>query len=201
MTTQGSCQTYDFQTYREASKRLVDAVDGVQVQAACEALESVYWRGGTVFACGNGGSAATASHFVEDLAKLMWRPAEKARLKAHCLSDPTPFILALANDDGYEKIFSSQLSMQASAGDVVVCISGSGNSPNVVRAARWAKENQVVSLGLTGYNGGLLAETVDINIHVASNNMGMLECTHMLILDFVSKDVRHRVHGVAHAER
>src|SRR6185437_16926516 len=98
-------------------------LEGAPVQQACDVLEAVYRAGGTVFACGNGGSAATASHFIEDLARLMWDERGGRRLKCSALTEATPFMTALANDEGYERIFEIQMAIQASPGDALLCIS------------------------------------------------------------------------------
>ena len=192
---------YSFQDYVTNTHRLVDQVDGRQVAAVCDVLEGVYRAGGTVYACGNGGSAATASHFIEDLAKLMWDERGGRRLRALALTDATPFMTALANDDGYDRVFEIQLAIHAAPGDAVVCISGSGRSPNVLRACRWANSHDVKTIAVTGFDGGELQRLGFVNLHVPSHNMGMLECVHMLALDFISKELRYRAYGVAHSQR
>lgn len=192
---------YTFADYLTNTRRLVDALGDTPVHAACDVLEQVFKTGGTVFACGNGGSAASASHFIEDLAKLMWDERAGRRLRCSALTEATPFMTALANDDGYERIFEIQLAIQSSPGDALVCISGSGKSPNVVRAARWANNHGVKVIAVTGFDGGELQRLAAVNLHVPSYNMGMLECIHMLALDFVSKELRYRAYGTAHAER
>lgn len=192
---------YTFDDYLTNTRRLVDALGDVPMAHAGDILEQVYKAGGTVFACGNGGSAASASHFIEDLAKLMWDERSGRRLKCSALTEATPFMTALANDDGYERVFEIQMAIQSSPGDALICISGSGKSPNVLRAARWANAHGIKVIGVTGFDGGELARLAAVNLHVPSYNMGMLECIHMLALDFLSKELRYRVYGTAHPER
>lgn len=187
--------------YRTAFAAAAAKVDGDAVAAACDLIERAFAAGRSVFVCGNGGSAATASHFAEDLAKLMWRPASGARLRVLALTDATACITALANDDGYARIFDIQLAMHASPGDLLVAISGSGQSANVLSAVAWAQAHDMRVLALTGYDGGALRPRGDVALHVESTNMGLLEGVHMLLLDFISKEVRHRAFGTAHADR
>ena len=190
-----------FEAYRNASQALLAAVSTDEVAAVCDVLYATFARGGTVFACGNGGSASTASQFIEDRAKLMWHPESGRRLKCQALTESTPLITALANDDGYGRIFEIQLAILASPGDAVVCISGSGNSPNVLRAADYATRHGMQAVGITGFDGGTLRATSSVGLHVPSHDMGMLEGVHLLLLDYISKEMRHRAYGVAHPLR
>ena len=192
---------YGYAEYLREAHDMIDAVDEGQVMAVCDALEKPIRAGGTVFACGNGGSAANASHFSEDLATLLLDPDAGVRAKSVSLADAGPLILAVGNDFGYDQIFERQLMIQASPGDALLCISGSGNSPNVLRATDWAKSNGMTTIGITGYDGGKLGTAADHELRVASFNMGMLECVHLLLLDFVCKELRSRLRGIAHPER
>jgi D-sedoheptulose 7-phosphate isomerase len=192
---------YGYAEYLREAHDMIDAVDAGQVKAVCDAIESSCRRGKTLFVCGNGGSAANASHFAEDMATLMLDPDSDVRLKTMALTDAGPFIMAVANDFGYEQIFERQLMVNASAGDVLVSISGSGNSPNVLRATEWAANNGLTTIGVTGYDGGKLGPAVDHELRVASYNMGMLECVHLLLLDFIVKELRFRVRGIEHQAR
>src|SRR5688572_23171483 len=118
------------------------------------------WAGGRfVFIIGNGGSGTTASHMAEDLGKSTLRPADlndesKKRLKVLSLTDNTGWLLAVGNDCGYDQVFVQQLMNYGSAGDLLIAISGSGNSPNVLTAVEWANRHGLVTFGLTGYSGG-----------------------------------------------
>ena len=131
-----------------------------------EALERVINRlrvardeGATVFVAGNGGSAATASHWVNDLCKAT-RCANRPLIRATCLSDNTSWLTALANDEGYERVFAAQLESLGRRGDVLALISASGNSPNLIAAVDAAKELGIDTVGMLGFDGGALRDTV-----------------------------------------
>jgi D-sedoheptulose 7-phosphate isomerase len=192
---------YGYGDYVREAHDLIDAVEPAQVGPLCDVIEAVHRTGNTLFVCGNGGSAANASHFGEDMATLMLDPDAGTRLKTIALTDAGPFIMAVANDYGYDQVFERQLMVQATAGDALLSISGSGNSPNVVRATEWASANGLATLGVTGYDGGKLGQMVDHELRVPSYNMGMLECVHLLLLDFVVKELRFRARGIGHQDR
>ena len=121
-------------------------------------IHSAWLDGRFVFICGNGGSGANASHFCEDLGKSSLDPRdfnndEMTRLKVLSLTDNTPYILAWGNDEGFERIFVEQLKNFASPGDMLISISGSGNSPNVLRAVEWANSHGLTTWGVTGFDG------------------------------------------------
>lgn len=137
-----------------------------------------------VFVCGNGGSAATASHFAVDLGKGASFGREP-RFKIICLNDNTPWITALGNDISYDRIFVEQLKNFASEGDVLVAISGSGNSPNIIEAVEWANTSELITLGLTGRPGGKLGQMAKCPVFVESSHMGRIEDGHSLILHVV----------------
>ena len=136
-------------------------------QLDLRAIERVFVRlgkardsGATIYLAGNGGSSATASHFTNDLAKAAKR-SDRLPIKAICLSDNTPWLTALANDEGYERVFAGQLENFARTGDVLVVISASGNSPNLVRAVELARSRGVITVGFLGFDGGVLKGLVD----------------------------------------
>jgi D-sedoheptulose 7-phosphate isomerase len=134
----------------------------------------------TVFMMGNGGSAATASHFAEDLAKCTITDG-KPRFKVISLTDSMPGILAWANDASYEDIFIEQLKNLMEPGDVVVGFSGSGNSMNVIKAIDYANDNGGITIGISGYDGGKLLKRAQQNIHIPSYNMQRVEDIHLLV--------------------
>ncbi len=148
----------------------------------------------TIFFLGNGGSASTASHFVIDIAKstrpsLKPGPATK-RFRCLALNDNIPGITAWANDTEYARIFSEQLRSLAVPGDVVVAISGSGNSPNVLEAVKAAKEIGVRTIGLSGIGGGKLKDMVDVSLVVPSNSMQHTEDVHLMVLHLLTAYLR-----------
>ncbi len=152
-----------------------DAVDRAE-----DALRSAWRDGQTIFFLGNGGSAATASHLVCDFAKGMCAP-DRPRPRALALTDNVPLITAYSNDVSYECIFAEQLTGLVRPGDVVVAISGSGNSPNVIAAVKAANEAGALTIGLAGYAGGKLAPLSAIPVVVPSDNMQLIEDAHMVI--------------------
>jgi D-sedoheptulose 7-phosphate isomerase len=148
----------------------------------------------TIFFFGNGGSASTASHFVVDIAKGT-RPSLKPgpatqRFRCLALNDNVPSIMAWANDADYTRIFAEQLRSLAVPGDVVVAISGSGNSPNVLEAVQAAKELGVRTIGLSGIGGGKLKDLVDVSLVVPSNSMQHTEDVHLMVLHFLTAYLR-----------
>ena len=153
-----------------------------QIEPFVMDLYAAYQGEATIFVIGNGGSAANASHFAQDLAKgTLSTISQKKRIRAVSLTDNGSFITALANDEGYETIFVQQLMTYAKPQDRLVVISGSGNSPNVVKATEYALENNIKVLGVTGFDGGQVKELAKINIHVPSVDMGLVEAVHSVI--------------------
>jgi len=147
----------------------------------------------TVFFFGNGGSASTASHFVTDIAKVAGGTEAKGpgkRFRCLCLNDNTPGVTAWANDVSYAAVFAGQLRALAVKGDVVVAISGSGNSPNVLEGVGAAKAMGLTTIGLTGMGGGKLKDLVDIPLVVPSNSMQHTEDTHLVTLHVLTAYLR-----------
>jgi len=151
----------------------LDAIDAI-----AKAIEKAEKKGKQVFVMGNGGSAATASHIATDWSKTAERVG-KPLIRCMSLNDNVPFMTAIANDLGYDEVFVRQLQNLLQAGDVVVIISGSGNSPNVIKAAEYAKEKGATTVGMTGFTGGKLRKMVDICLHIDSDQYGIIEDLHM----------------------
>ena len=145
-----------------------------------------YYSGRFVYVIGNGGSGANASHLCEDLGKGTALPDPNAkRLKILSLTDNTAYILAWANDTSYDRIFVEQLRNFGEPGDLLIAISGSGNSPNILRAVEWANDHDIETFGITGYSGGKLKQIANKNFHVAVNDMGIVETMHMVAFHYV----------------
>jgi len=142
-----------------------------------------------VFVMGNGGSASTASHFVADLLKTSITN-ESNRFKAMSLSDNIPVLLAWSNDDSYENIFSNQLENFVQKNDVVIGISGSGNSKNVLNAIQLANKKQAITIGLSGKGGGKLSELAKINLTIQSDDMLTIETMHLLVCHLITTIIR-----------
>ncbi len=145
-----------------------------------EVLQDARETGKQVFVIGNGGSAAAASHMVCDFGKNT-RQDGKQRMRAICLNDNVPSVMAYANDEGYQVIFSEQLLALGRPGDILIAISGSGNSGNIINAIQTAREMQIKVIGLTGFQGGKMKALTDICLVVPSESMEMIEDVHLII--------------------
>ena len=162
----------------------IESVDLVKVGEAIEIFRRARDGNRQIFVCGNGGSAATSSHFVCDMVKgASFGRSNRFRIMA--LTDSLPTITAYSNDVSYECIFAEQLKNFAHSGDVVMAISGSGNSPNVLRAVEYANSIGCTTIGLTGRDGGKLAPMVQLNIHAANPHMGRIEDVHMIVTHMI----------------
>ena len=180
--------------YLDRVRQEISRLDHQQIEALADAIYERYETGKFVFIIGNGGSGANASHFCEDLGKSTVKDFEnQKRLKVLSLTDNTPYILAWANDTSYDRVFVEQLKNFAGPGDLLVAISGSGNSPNILRAVEWCKKHQVTSFGITGYSGGKLKELADWNLHCPLDDMGMVESLHLVAFHYVLDDVHGRI--------
>src|SRR5947199_6623552 len=173
-------------------------IDPAQVRALADAIYDCYQRGRTVFVIGNGGSGSNASHFCEDLGKGTLRREDfendaKKRLRVISLTDHTPYILAWGNDEGFERVFVEQLKNLASPGDLLIAISGSGNSPNVLRAVDWANRNGLKTFGCTGFSGGKLRKLAKQCLHVPLDDMGIVETLHLAAFHWVVDDLHRRI--------
>ncbi len=178
--------------YVDQLSDLLAKMDVRTVDRVTDLLFLAYRENRQVFVLGNGGSASTASHHVLDYVKTAAVDGRR-RLRAFCLSDNIGFTTALANDIGYEATFIYPLESYSAAGDVVVAISGSGNSPNVVKACEWAKANGLVLVALTGFSGGVIGPMADVHVHVPSDNYGMIEDLHLAIGHMVAQSLKKRV--------
>jgi len=182
------------QTWKEyvaATAALLDQVDPGEVQALVDAIVDAYRADAFVFIIGNGGSAASASHLCEDLGKGTLTDLERQRrLRAISLTDSMPYILAWANDEGYERIFVEQLKNLARPGALLIAISGSGNSPNVLRAVEYGNEHGMRTFGVCGYDGGALKRAAQQSLHVRSDDMGMVEAVHGVVFHYLVDALR-----------
>ena len=175
-------------TYTEQYKsqlfETIEKIDLAKVEQAIAILRSARDAGRQVFTCGNGGSASTASHFVCDMVKgaSFNRPM---RFRIMALTDQLPAITAYANDVSYDVVFVEQLKNFANPGDVLIGISGSGNSPNVLRAVEYANSIGCQTIALTGRDGGKLGPMAQLNIQVAEPHMGRIEDAHMIVCHMI----------------
>ena len=190
MITEASSPNNFSKNYFDYLKVLIDKLSIENVSKFIELILETRENNKTIFFIGNGGSASTASHFVNDIS-LGSRQFEKP-FRAISLCDNQAVITAIGNDDGYENIFLQQLQTQAKAGDVLVAISASGNSPNIIKAINWAKDNDLSTVGLSAFDGGMLSKLSDLNIHVPTKigEYGPAEDLHMVICGLVGSFFR-----------
>jgi len=187
--------------YLEKLRELLDALPE-QSDRFVETLFEAFEEERTVFLVGNGGSAAAASHFGQDLAKgTLSSMQAKRRFRVIPLTDNIGFITALANDEGYESIFEQQLRNLARRGDLLIAISGSGNSPNVLRAVEYARSIGMKTIGVTGFDGGKLRGLVDESVHVPIDDMGMTEALHGVVFHLAMAQLRTKLARVEGSSR
>lgn len=173
-------------------------IDPDELQSLADVIWSAFRHKRFVFLIGNGGSGSNASHFCEDVGKCSI-PAENIdrdvpRIRILSLTDNTPYILAWANDNGFERIFVEQLKNLASPGDLLIAISGSGNSPNILRAVEWANAHGLRTFACTGYAGGKLHALAQHRLHVGVHDMGTVESIHLSAFHWVVGDLARRMH-------
>ena len=166
--------------YFEREKRTLDSISKEDLNALMNLLMDAKDEGKTIFIMGNGGSAATASHFVCDFNKGISFGKEKM-FRFICLNDNIPTMMAYANDLSYADVFVGPLKNFMRAGDIVIGISGSGNSENVVKAIQYANENGGITVGLTGYHGGKVKKLSRYNVHIPIDDMQITEDLHMVL--------------------
>ena len=164
--------------YFEREKEVISNLDYDEIAEAVEAIKAAYERGATIYVFGNGGSAATASHYVGDFNKGICEKLDK-KFNLICLSDNTPILTAIANDISYDDVFVFQLKNKLKPDDLIMAISGSGNSKNVIKAVEYAREVGTKVVGITGYSGGKLKELSDYKMHVNIDDMQIAEDLHM----------------------
>ncbi len=176
---------------------LIDTMHGMAIEPisrVASELHACYQRRGTVFVLGNGGSAATASHFACDLAKGT-RAGGAPTFRVLSLTDNVPTLTAWANDVAYDSALAEQLAAFVRPGDLVVAISASGNSPNVLNAVRAARAAGAVTVGLTGRSGGRLNKLVDVALRVPSDSIEQVEDVHLMVTHSVCVALRGRIHA------
>ena len=178
-----------FEDYADRLRTAASSVDRDALATAAKVLEEAYVRGATVFACGNGGSASISNHLVCDHCKGI-QTDTTVLPHVHSLSANMEIVTAIANDISYEDIFVYQLRSLARFGDVLITISSSGDSENVVRAARWARENRLEVIAMTGFAGGRTGELATVHLHVQGDNYGVIEDTHQSLMHTLAQYIR-----------
>ena len=188
-------RSYVHRYLEETKEAIAEEYLQVAFERIVPALLRARREGGTIFFLGNGGSASTASHFVTDIAKSTMRakPYPAKRFRCVALNDNTPSVTAWANDADYSVVFAEQLRDLARPGDVVVAISGSGNSPNVLAAIEVAREMHLFTIGLTGIGGGKLKSMVDVPVVVPSSSMQHTGDVHLILCHVLTAYLRDEV--------
>lgn len=187
----------EINAYLERESSVLQALDAEAINQALNLLLETFENGNTVFVFGNGGSSSTASHFQNDFNKGVSEYTEK-KFNFLCLNDNVATVMAVANDIGFEEVFRFQLTGHMRPGDVVMAISGSGNSKNVLNAVEYAKEQGCKVIGLTGFDGGKLKGLSDVSLHAPVNSMQITEDIHM-VFDHLMMSVFYRdLAGIDH---
>jgi phosphoheptose isomerase len=184
---------YDLETieahvkgYADALSRALLSIDWTQLNLAIEEIESVRVRRARLWVAGNGGSAAIADHLLCDWVKGTSTPSQLP-IHVHSLVSNTALLTACANDFGYDASFSRQIEMQAQPGDVLICISSSGNSANILAALRTARTIGLKTIALTGFGGGEAVRLADISLHIAAHNYGVVEDCHQILMHNIAQ--------------
>ena len=164
-------------------------LDAGKFKSAVDILTKVYSAGGMVYSCGNGGSAAIANHLVCDHCKLVQTDTQLTP-RIVSLSATVEMITAIGNDISFDDVFLYQLRSMAKPGDALITISSSGDSENIVKAARWAKENGLPVISMTGFSGGRSADIADANLHITADNYGVIEDVHQSLMHILAQYIR-----------
>lgn len=170
--------------YKKQALEAIERIDLTKVHRSIEWFREVRDARGRIFVCGNGGSASTASHFVCDMVKGA-SAGRRARFRIQALNDSIPTLTAYSNDVSYDVVFAEQLRNFAEPGDLFMAISGSGNSPNVLRAMEYANSAGCRTIALTGRDGGKLGPLAQLNIQVDVAHMGRIEDAHMIVCHMI----------------
>jgi len=167
----------------------IQSVDPLELDKAVTAIINTHLQNGTLFVCGNGGSAAISDHFLCDHSKCVYSDTGFFP-KIMSLPSNMSLITAIGNDISYEDIFSYQLDMFARRGDLLVTISSSGNSPNIIKALNRAKEEGITTIAFVGFDGGKAKDIADIVLHIPVNNYGIIEDAHQALMHIIAQHIR-----------
>jgi D-sedoheptulose 7-phosphate isomerase len=187
-------QSYDTPEdyFRAYSTNIAEAwrtIDQTAIAHGAKLLKECLVRDGIIYACGNGGSAAITNHLLCDFHKGI-QTSTTIKPRVISLSSHLELITAIANDISYDDVFVYQLNTMARPGDLLITISSSGNSENIVRAAQWAKQNAIPTISLVGFSGGRSAAIADATIHVAAENYGIVEDIHQSVMHIFAQFLR-----------
>ena len=179
-----------FDAYADELSRAAKTVEPAALDRAATVLLEAYARGSRAFSCGNGGSASIANHMQCDHVKGV-RTATDLTPRVHSLSANVELVTAISNDLGYENVFVYQLQSQSEPGDVLVAVSSSGRSPNIVQALSWGRDHGLRTIAITGFDGGDSRKVAEVSIHVECTNYGVIEDLHQAIMHALAQYVRH----------
>ena len=179
---------FTVENYLECHRDLLKKIDTREIENAINLIKNKISEKKAIYTCGNGGSAHTASHFITDW-KKMYNLATGEKMYAHALTDNIGLITAYANDVSYEEIFSEQLKPVLNEDDLVICISGSGNSKNIIKAIEYANSINAVTLGILGYDGGEAIKECKHKVLVNCFDMQLVEDFHLQIGHMVMKSI------------
>jgi phosphoheptose isomerase len=178
-----------FGAYADEATRAARSIEAGALDRAATILLEAYTRGAVVFVCGNGGSAAIANHLQCDHMKGVRTKTDLAP-RVVSLSTNIELITAIANDMAYEDVFTFQLQSQSHPGDVLIAVSSSGRSPNIVHALTWARDHDLRTIAFTGFDGGAAKTVAEVTIHVDSTNYGIVEDLHQAIMHGLAQYIR-----------
>lgn len=182
-----------YSSYIQEVTEVLEKVSPSDFEAVIETMLNTFQDGKNIFFIGNGGSASTASHLAADIGKNTVSPGEypePKRFRTLCLNDNQAWLTAVANDLGFEHVFTEQLKSLSSPGDLLFIISGSGNSPNVVQAAKWSQNSGIRVVALLGFNGGEVQSLVDSSLIVSSSDYGIVEGVHAILHHYIVDTLR-----------
>ncbi len=185
-------------SFSDYGKRLSGALlaaDEEKITALCHSLLAAWKNGNQFFLCGNGGSAGNAVHIANDMIYGIDRKSGKG-LRAHALSANTAIVTCLANDEGYDEIFAKQLAVYAQPGDVLLVLSGSGNSANILRALEYANDNGLKTFSILGYSGGTAKALAQHSIHFDIDDMQISEDTQLIVMHYIMQWLAAKAHEV-----
>ena len=178
-----------FEAYAEEAARAASSIEPASLDRAAEVLLEAYTSGARAFSCGNGGSASIANHMQCDHVKGIRNETDLAP-QVLSLSTNVELLTAIANDLGYENVFVHQLQSQARPGDVLIAVSSSGRSANIVHALAWARDHGLRTIAITGFGGGEARTMAEVAIHVDSTNYGVVEDVHQAIMHALAQYIR-----------
>jgi phosphoheptose isomerase len=175
--------------YFDHMSRAAESIDDAKLQEAARILGVAFDQRASVYVCGNGGSAAISNHFICDHLKGVQTDTNVLPRVISLVSN-MEIVTAVANDISYDDVFVYQLATLAEPGDVLVTVSSSGDSENVVRAMQWAKNNSCKTISMTGFSGGRTAALADVNLHVEGDNYGIVEDIHQSLMHILAQFLR-----------